>query len=97
MVYVSCEYFEGTDGQADKDLMMYRIIEWLNPDYLHVDMKKRYPTMQSDVQAVAQGVFRTAVLEKNCTTHPLSARMHYEDVHNIAVDAMIQLPELTLE
>ncbi|MBI5000864.1 MAG: choice-of-anchor J domain-containing protein [Euryarchaeota archaeon] len=33
LVYIGFEYFEGTtDAQANKDLLMYRIIEWLNPD-----------------------------------------------------------------
>jgi carboxypeptidase T len=36
-VYIGCEYFEGTtDVQANKDLLMYRIIEWLNPDRVPV-------------------------------------------------------------
>ena len=33
LVYISCEYFEGTtDSQANKNLLMQRIIDWLNPD-----------------------------------------------------------------
>jgi murein tripeptide amidase MpaA len=32
MVYIGCEYFEGADSQVEKDEVMYRIIEWLNPD-----------------------------------------------------------------
>ncbi len=32
LVYIGFEYFEGTDTQAHKDLLMERIIEWLNPD-----------------------------------------------------------------
>jgi carboxypeptidase T len=33
LVYISCEYFEGTtDLQANKNLLMQRIIDWLNPD-----------------------------------------------------------------
>jgi murein tripeptide amidase MpaA len=33
LVYIGFEYYEGTtDSQANKDLLMYRILEWLNPD-----------------------------------------------------------------
>ncbi|MCK4757204.1 MAG: choice-of-anchor J domain-containing protein, partial [Thermoplasmata archaeon] len=32
LVYIACEYFEGADLQANKDLLMDRIIQWLNTD-----------------------------------------------------------------
>ncbi|KYK27822.1 MAG: hypothetical protein AYK23_02125 [Candidatus Proteinoplasmatales archaeon SG8-5] len=32
VVYLACEYFEGSDIQSNKDLLMYRIIEWLTPE-----------------------------------------------------------------
>ncbi|MFH0815322.1 MAG: M14 family zinc carboxypeptidase [Methanobacteriota archaeon] len=32
LVYIGFEYFEGTDTQAHKNLLMQRILEWLNPD-----------------------------------------------------------------
>jgi hypothetical protein len=31
LVYLACEYFEGTDSQANKDLLMDRILNWLMP------------------------------------------------------------------
>ncbi|MFO7990788.1 MAG: S8 family serine peptidase [Thermoplasmata archaeon] len=31
VVYIACEYFEGSDAQTNKDLLMERILNWMEP------------------------------------------------------------------
>ncbi len=76
LVYIACEYFEGTDVQANKDLLMYRIIEWLNPDMPPV-VQVTVPNTQDDIYSGDTLITWTATDEISFAPNPID--IYYSD------------------